>query len=572
MRRALCLLASIFVTSLACGSQSIPKKALGEACALADDCSGNYCVAIDSGTSFCSQRCESNPCPTDYRCRLTPKGDKACIPLRFVGCKQDGDCPAGHRCDLAVNTCYIPVTRDLCAPCTSDKQCPAGGACITALSTGEQFCSVACGTGDTCAPGYYCRDLSSIGYPGKQCLPNANTCNAGKGLCRPCSGDSECGGALDLCVRNLISGERFCGRTCKPPEGSDTRSDCPEKFTCVDLSGSNIGPFQCVPITGTCVGYCDTTDEHLQTLECGLGKMCNTADNQCTAAVDGRACGACHTDDDCLVTVGHEGSRCIVNNCQSCPYKGETFCAPHCAPDGSCPVGFACVTISGSGGPDSQNCVPVRGTCSGGLGTLGDDCRPHGADDCLTGICVEAGTLKLCSAQCSADADCRDARYHCCKFDPATNRYDCKTEPAAGEQGLCAPVGLPFGADCSAGRPPCASGACLDIGTARLCTNTCATDGDCPTDFVCSDGRATDADGTQSTIKICFPGGGGDPGANCNFGPAACRSRLCLKKTDGNICTTECKADSTCPAGWKCKPTSTIDNQQLSVCVPPQLQ
>src|SRR5690606_18412741 len=87
--------------------------------------------------------------------------------------------------------------------------------------TGERYCSTPCVDEDDCPNGFACRALQQDGvsYDGegapKQCIPLAETCNAQKPLCSPCTGDAECGFALDLCLEDRLSGERHCGRSCR---------------------------------------------------------------------------------------------------------------------------------------------------------------------------------------------------------------------------------------------------------------------------------------------------------------------------------------------------------------------
>jgi len=489
-------------------------------------------------------------------------------------------------------TCYIKVTRQLCSPCTNDLQCPDGGGCFTVPGSGERYCTGPCGASDSCPPSYACLSVgfftTGVEVDKKQCVPAnaAGTCEAGKTICSPCKGDDECGGYADLCVRNVVSGEQFCGVICDPARDP---TDCPKGFACLDLSGQGQGPYQCVPNSGTCKGYCDSADEHVQVEQCGLGRQCNLLDQVCAGASDGRECAPCSTDDDCRKP-GHETNECVVNACDSCPAKSETFCAEPCpcaetdCADGSRQClgrfgqGFACTKV-GSG----AFCVPQRGTCLSGLGQLGDSCSVNGAADCVTGVCLSYGKTALCSAVCGKDTDCNNTRYQCC--DQSGGFYDCSAGkrnatldgPASGT-GVCAPNGGLFGDDCRPGRPPCQSGTCLDIGTAQLCTTPCGTGDVCPTDFICRDAFLADDPTATTPVRICFPDGGGAPGSDCSFGPAACSDRLCIKKDSGPVCTKTCDPSqpddpaSACPsADWTCtakvKPVGQTNEIQL--CLPP---
>ena len=221
---------------------------------------------------------------------------------------------------------------------------------------------------------------------------------------------------------------------------------------------------------------------------------------------------------------GHPNNQCLVNDATAGNGTGETFCAEPCpAQDGDAVClaqlgpGFSCAAV----GASEHFCVPNKGTCKHGLGRLGEDCSELGPDDCVTGVCRQAGInglQSICSAQCQADAECGDARYHCCTIvtlGDGTQTYDCTQRnasndgPSGSQGGVCAPPGGAFGDDCSAGRPPCTSGACLDLGTAQLCSAFCATTDDCPADFLCQSAQNY---ATSDATQVCFPAGGGVAG------------------------------------------------------------
>jgi hypothetical protein len=139
--------------------------------------------------------------------------------------------------------------------------------------------------------------------------------------------------------------------------------------------------------------------------------------------------------------------------------------------------------------------------------------------------------------------------------------------------GVCAPIGGAPGADCSPGQPPCYNGVCLDLGTASVCTLTCTDDASCTSvlpGFSCKTGEQQNGDGTQTSVKVCFPNGGGGTGANCDFGPAACQSGLCLTKETGNVCTQACSSSAPCPSGYSCRMEvlAATPTMTSSVCVP----
>lgn len=578
---------------VACGPSGPRPLALGAACTPGEStCASGLCVALDDQTGFCTDVCTADDqCPEAFLCQAAGRYGRICRPL--TGCKEEVDCPSGHTCNPDTGNCYIAVSRQLCSPCQDSKQCPAGGACFSAIGSGEQFCTAPCGAGDACPTGYACRGLP-IGVEGelvKQCAPVNESCNNGKGICGSCQGDAECGGPYDLCVRNVVSGETFCARDCNPAKNvcptagcdptkldSAENPDCPANFSCTNIGKSDdpnvVGPHQCVPNSNTCVGYCDTTDTLGQVGQCGLGKVC--ADNTCTAAIDGRMCSPCADNDDCR-RGGFTENRCIVNNCPDCPFAGEAFCSTPCADDAACVasfgVGFVCKPVDDPTGPTRSYCMPQRGTCKSGLGRLGDDCSQSGAQDCVTGVCLEAGLRDFCSSPCTDDSHCGDNRFRCCETSSATGGYDCSPErrtatgPLSGT-GVCAPIGGLFGDDCSPGRAPCQSGTCLDLGTARVCSVTCPSDS-CPEGFACRTAFTSDG---ATEVRVCFPNGGGKAGSDCSFGPAACETGLCIRKDSGPICTQSCTTAADCPATWSCELRNTVTETSVQACLPPSLQ
>jgi hypothetical protein len=564
-------------------------------------CADGICVSLDNVSGFCSRSCvDDGDCVADFICQGAGRFGRIC--KKLSGCKIDSDCPSGHTCNADTGNCYLKVSRTLCSPCQDGLQCPPGGACFLAIASKEQFCTTACGANDACPFGYSCQDVPAgpMGATIRQCVPENMTCNAGKPLCAPCKGDAECGGALDVCVRNVVSGETFCGRDCNPaknvcPGGADAGCDpqkltsaenpeCPIGFSCTNIGQSDdpnvIGPHQCVPNSNTCVGWCDATNETEELRQCGLGRRC--VGNRCTAATDGRMCTPCSTTDDCR-RGAHPENRCIVNDCPSCPFRGEAFCSTACADDVACVrsfgVGFLCKDVRDTDGSMRKLCVPQRGTCASGVGRLGDDCSTNGAQDCLNGVCLLAGTQSLCSLPCARDSECQDTRYRCCLA--TAQGYDCTDAARSGDgpvggAGVCSPQGGLFGDDCTPGRPPCQTGTCLDLGTAQVCTVPCGAAGACPTGFMC---RAAEIPGTSpgdgglgQQLDVCFPIGGGVAGAECTFGPAACASGLCIRKDSGPVCTMTCMDTAECPPEWTCEMLPTVNNMSVQACLPPQLQ
>jgi hypothetical protein len=88
--------------------------------------------------------------------------------------------------------------------------------------------------------------------------------------------------------------------------------------------------------------------------------------------------------------------------------------------------------------------------------------------------------------------------------------------------------------------------------------------------FSCKTGEQQNGDGSQTAVKVCFPNGGGGIGTNCDFGPAACQSGICLTKESGNVCSQTCSSSSPCPTGYVCKAEvlAATPSSTSMVCVP----
>lgn len=555
---------------------------VGEPCdpAGTDRCRESFCLRLEEG-GVCSVSCADDfDCPGGLTCQVDGRLE-ALVCKPGVRCTTDETCPSGHRCDEERGSCYIPVQRGLCAPCTADSQCPSGGTCLRARGSGERFCTAPCTPG--CPDGYKCRTIppTKAGEEEtRQCVPESETCYAGRPLCAPCRGDAECSDGTARCIENLLTGERFCGTACSPScvwsnvdqdwidssTGAPCRSGCPPNFTCTGLSDSTGEAFQCVPNALTCSGWCEAGDVRSDLAQCGPGATCQQ--HECRPADDGRACAPCTDDDRCNVG-GLTGSLCLAN-----VESGERFCAPACTDLADCAsrwgAGFDCMLVEGE-----KVCVPLQATCERGAGGLGSDCTGGGSIDCLSGICLRYGDRGLCSAPCEADVECGDARQRCCAVVPGESgaTIDCGV-PRGPAGGVCTPREGEFGDDCDPGRAPCQDGFCLDIGTARLCTASCVDDASCDEasgtsgGFECRLARAVDGAGVPGDfVNVCFPAGGGAIGSDCTFGPAACADRLCIKKESGNVCTRAC-AGQECPSGWRCADTRTVDDRAVRVCLP----
>lgn len=175
----------------------------------------------------------------------------------------DGRVDQGEGCDDgAANSDSAPdACRTDCQPARcGDGVVDEGEACDR---TGNQFCTSACALVDT-------------------------------PLCDICSADSNCGEALDACLR-LPEGGR-CGMQCR----SD--ADCPPTAKCSDARSFAGAPVrQCVPLAGTCAACIDRDGDGYgdgpacagpdcapldASIRPGAAERCNGLDDDCDGVID----------------------------------------------------------------------------------------------------------------------------------------------------------------------------------------------------------------------------------------------------------------------------------------------
>lgn len=144
------------------GTSSCRTRQFCAPCATDEQCGpGNLCIPMgpDDPTKFCSTPCN--------------KGGSECPP--YAACQDIGD--GNYACRHKNGTCS--GDGSLCAPCvTGSGACAGGGACLHHPGTGESFCSMPCGAGDTCGAGFSCVDVGVKDGTTvvKQCLPAKSSC------------------------------------------------------------------------------------------------------------------------------------------------------------------------------------------------------------------------------------------------------------------------------------------------------------------------------------------------------------------------------------------------------------
>ncbi|MBI4701072.1 MAG: hypothetical protein HY744_07930 [Deltaproteobacteria bacterium] len=645
-------------TDVDCGGEKCPSCADGQKCQDPSDCQSKFCSEPGAGgnggaggANYCA------PCQGEQDCALSPgtycQGGK-CVGKKAPGesCAAAAQCSSGF-CPLQDGLCCNAACDGACQACRLDKSGQANGVCapVAAGEDPDEECSAqgpqSCGAdGSGCsgeAKGPGCRLYAKgTGCKAQSCtggvLSAAGQCD-GQGQCVPGQQSScapyGCDGQGKLCLTNCAqkqdcAGGHYCdgaskcvpekakGKSCAG-DGQCATAHCADGFCCEVACSGSCEACDLPGLAGTCTLV--PLGQNPGGKECAASQACDGAGACKTLA--GKAC--------------QSGGECLSG---FCPPQDELCCASACA--GPCQACLAaktggkdgvCAALKGSTDPDKE--CPDLGAAqckSNGSGCNGDalapGCKLYGADvvckaaSCSGGVQTPAGkcdgkggctsggqsacspyTCNLagtaCLAQCGGDGDCAAGFYcwggqcvkkktsgqSCAGAKECQSGYCVDGLCCAGPcVGACDGCNLPaYEGSCklrakgSPGSPSC--GAYLCSGQGAACPASCASDEDCATGYYCDQAKecvALKPDGAwclsqheclsahcvdsycceqdcAGACDACNLGGGKGsckPVAKGSAGSPSCAPYKC----DGQsgACASSCASDGDCAGGYYC--------------------
>ncbi len=574
----------------ACGDAGT-KKAAGQACACASECSSNFCVdGVCCGTA-CAESCKTCAAPgSPGTCTFAIAGAKprdatACASADPSTCGFDGTCDGAGACrrfvagtvckkgacsgDAVVGAFACdgagrckPGPTTICAPyscdptqgacfaaCTVSSQCVAGQQCVNA-SCGKKMKGASCAKNADCASGFCADGLCcnvacqggclSCALPDRlgTCWPIDQGVADPRGVCvdqgaPSCGSTGTCDG-FGGCTK--YAPETICIAASCTGTRRNTPGTCDGLGTCRPQGVQNCSPFLCAG--GACTQACASD------ADCDAGHAC--VNGRCGLENLGQPCGV---GTECLSGICAEGVCCddaCGGACRSCALASTMG---HCTPLAAGAVDSKNVCIDegattcgengrcdGSGGcqryKEGTVCAPE--SCSGNVYTPGSTCS-------ATGQCTPPDSLPCAPYVCNGNS-CFSA----CTTDQNCVSPNTCNDSSCGEKAI--------GASCSASNECqstfCAQGVCCNAACAGACTS-CALPG--------SLGTCTNVPNDASDpAGLCADQGAASCGTN-----GKCQAGACQKYAHGTACE-----DSTCPSSSTTfTPGSTCDGQ--GACVTP---
>ncbi|MBW1808126.1 MAG: hypothetical protein JRJ87_07995 [Deltaproteobacteria bacterium] len=480
--------------------QCLPKKDLGQACSLANECLSLNCVDGVCCNTNCPMLCQAcdvagllgtcspvTGAPHGTRPDCASDGTACggfCNGVHFSGCTYpgaetqcrapsctgglavlEGFCEGSGACPSEQTQACAPYdcVGDHCGGCLTDGDCPDGNFCNGGVCLPKYDLGQDCSAANQCI-GNVCVDNVCCNGP---CSGQCEACDvAGHlGACWPVSGDPH--GSRPACA----SDGSICGGSCNglsrttctfPGAGSQCRApsctaglaslaaDCDGAGACPPLMTQDCDPYDC---NGDfCDGPC-TTDA-----QCGAGYFCSAGVCVETYA-DGEICAG---DNQCQSDSCTDGVCCAsdcAGQCEACDVTGSLG---------------VCTAVSGAPHGARQACTSDGSACGGDCdGSNRTACAYPGAETvCRTGSC--SAQVAVLAANCAGAGACPSEQTINC------TPYDCDGDICGG--------GCVDNDDCGQGYF-CAAGMCL---TQFEAGHSCATDGQCLSGF-CVDGVCCDA-------------------------------------------------------------------------------
>jgi MYXO-CTERM domain-containing protein len=259
------------------------QKGYGGTCNSQKDCTSGICLQAGQNT-FCSQMCDSAPCPGGDKCLPLQDGGKACLPgsanmgTKLLGqfCQSNMDCKSeicvsvpgkgylcSQKCDLTQKNCPTGYwcaqssIGGLCIPddnttppppppppppkkkkkglgeaCTDSSDCESN---ICGYTPDGQVCVQLCDDANPCPGGFVCIPAGDK----KACVKDKSTPPAPGTLGAACEKNEDC--KSGVCGADA-AGRRFCTELCDPGQG------CAQGYDCVPAGGEK---HACTPSPGT---------------------------------------------------------------------------------------------------------------------------------------------------------------------------------------------------------------------------------------------------------------------------------------------------------------------------------
>ncbi|MBU1429047.1 hypothetical protein KKF91_00670, partial [Myxococcota bacterium] len=332
----------------------VGRGALGEACAVDEDCAHGLCLRYTASGGVCSALCGADAeCFEGARCRGLPspltaadtvggRTMRACLPTSGSQAPCDHTCPGSEVCAIyfdegagdptawvgAVGHCEAPHPEGaaLGAVCEVAWGCAHGGGCA---SVGEALaCLQPCALPGSCAQGQVCMDqplMGEVAVMHPACVP---LLDGSSGL--PCQGGLDCPGG-ERCAPFYLSGAQAVERACVRGEGFySVGTRCQADGECA---------------SGVCLQYC--ADLCSINEDCGASLGCHEDaylddEGRALGGLCGPAALACQSDNDCRqdpTCCDEDDPSCLSLRCV-CDARR---CRIGCRVGGSCPTGLVCL-------------------------------------------------------------------------------------------------------------------------------------------------------------------------------------------------------------------------------------